>query len=78
MNENDSVHVPVSYESCEHIAGPFYHGTKSALDVGDELIAGYGSNFQSGRISNNISKPGEVESATLVEDFGRRSGAEHQ
>jgi rifampin ADP-ribosylating transferase len=47
-------HVPVTYERCGHIVGPFYHGTKSALGVGDELVAGYGSNFHEGRVSNNI------------------------
>ena len=51
---DSSPHVPVTYESCEHIEGPFYHGTKSALEVGDELVPGYGSNFQGGRVSNNI------------------------
>jgi rifampin ADP-ribosylating transferase len=47
-------HVPVTYERCGHIVGPFYHGTKSVLGVGDELVAGYGSNFHEGRVSNNI------------------------
>ena len=46
--------MPVTYERCEHIKGPFFHGTKSALEVGDELVPGYGSNFQEGRVSNNI------------------------
>ena len=54
MGEESSTHVPVTYDSYEHIRGPFYHGTKSALEVGDELVAGYGSNFQEGRVSNNI------------------------
>jgi len=54
MGENDSEYVPVTYDSCEHVVGPFFHGTKSALAVGDELVAGYGSNFQSGRVMNNI------------------------
>jgi hypothetical protein len=54
MGENGSTHVPVTYEHCEHIAGPFFHGTKSRLEVGDELVSGYGSNFQEGRVSNNI------------------------
>jgi rifampin ADP-ribosylating transferase len=49
-----SDHVPVTYENCDHVRGPFFHGTKSALDPGDELVPGYGSNFQSGRVSNNI------------------------
>ena len=54
MGENDSEYVPVTYDSCEHIVGPFFHGTKSALAVGAELVPGYGSNFQSGRVMNNI------------------------
>jgi Rifampin ADP-ribosyl transferase len=54
MGESESTHVPVTYERYEHVAGPFYHGTKSALDAGDELVPGYGSNFQKGRVSNNI------------------------
>ncbi len=37
-----------------HVTGPFFHGTRSALSVGDELVAGRGSNFQTGRVSNNI------------------------
>ncbi|MDX6227156.1 MAG: hypothetical protein QOI76_546 [Frankiales bacterium] len=54
MGENSSTHVPVTYERCQHIGGPFYHGTKSALEAGDELVPGYGSNFQAHRVSNNI------------------------
>jgi len=53
-DETSTPRVPVTYEHCEHIEGPFYHGTKSALEVGDELVAGRDSNFQEGRISNNI------------------------
>jgi hypothetical protein len=53
----------VTFEYCEQIAGPFYHGTKSALDVGDELVSGFGSNFQAGRVSNNIYFTARVETA---------------
>ncbi len=59
----DGPHVPVNYENCHHISGPFYHGTKSALTAGDELIAGYGSNFQKGRVSHNIYFTAVVETA---------------
>jgi hypothetical protein len=54
MGEDGSTHVPVTYESCGHVAGPFFHGTKAALEVGEELVPGHGSNFQAGRVSNNI------------------------
>jgi Rifampin ADP-ribosyl transferase len=63
MSENSSSHVPVTYERCEHIGGPFYHGTKSALETGDELVPGYGSNFQERRVSNNIYFTALVETA---------------
>ncbi len=44
----------MTLERCEHIAGPFFHGTKAALEAGDELLPGYGSNVHQGRVSNNI------------------------
>jgi hypothetical protein len=34
--------------------GPFYHGTKAVLRAGDELVPGFGSNFQEGRVSNHV------------------------
>ena len=34
--------------------GPFFHGTKSRVEVGDHLVPGFGSNFQEGRVANNI------------------------
>jgi rifampin ADP-ribosylating transferase len=64
MGEHSSTHVPVTYERCEHIGGPFYHGTKSPLEAGDELVPGYGSNFQEGRVSNNIYFTALVDTAT--------------
>jgi rifampin ADP-ribosylating transferase len=63
MGGNSSTHVPVTYEHCQHIGGPFYHGTKSALEVGDELVPGYGSNFQEGRVSNHVYFTALVETA---------------
>jgi rifampin ADP-ribosylating transferase len=54
MSEDSGIHVPVTYDSCEHVRGPFYHGTKAVLVAGDELVPGFGSNFQEGRVSNNI------------------------
>jgi hypothetical protein len=50
----ESDYIPVTFDSCDHITGPFFHGTKVALQVGDELAPGYGSNFHEGRVSNNI------------------------
>ena len=63
MAEHPSAHTPVTYDGCAHIEGPFYHGTKSTLEAGDELVPGYGSNFQDGRVSNNIYFTALVETA---------------
>ena len=61
--EDGGTRDPVTLESCGHVAGPFYHGTKAVLEVGDELVPGHGSNFQAGRVSNNVYFTGLVETA---------------
>ena len=63
MGEQPSTPTPVTCDSCAHIESPFYHGTKSALEVDAELVPGYGSNFQQGRVSNNIYFTALVETA---------------
>jgi len=45
------------------IAGPFFHGTKARLDRGDELVAGYRSNFQEERTMNHVYFTSLVETA---------------
>jgi len=50
----DATWIPVTYENCEGVVGPFYHGTAAVLEVGDLLVAGFVSNYQKERISNNI------------------------
>jgi rifampin ADP-ribosyltransferase len=34
--------------------GPFFHGTRADLAVGDELVPGRASNFQAGRVMNHV------------------------
>jgi len=63
MVDSDGDYVPVTPERCQHIIGPFFHGTKVALAVGDELVAGYGSNFHQGRLSNNIYATARMDTA---------------
>src|SRR5215211_6983248 len=63
MDENISSRVPVTYEHFDHVGGPFFHGTKAALGVGEELVPGYGSNFQEGRVMNHIYFTAVVETA---------------
>ena len=63
VDESDITRVPVTFDRCDHIEGPFYHGTKSTFEVGDQLVPGHGSNFQEGRVSNNIYFAALVETA---------------
>ena len=60
---SDIEYVPVTFDRCTHIEGPFFHGTKSVVEIGDQLVAGYGSNFHEGRTSNNIYFTALVETA---------------
>ena len=59
----DGAWVPVTFERHDHVTGPFFHGTRFVLRVGDELVAGQASNFQEGRISNNVYFAALVETA---------------
>jgi rifampin ADP-ribosylating transferase len=51
---SDSEYLPVTLESCSHVDGPFFHGTKLAFDPGDLLVPGPPSNYHEGRISNHV------------------------
>jgi rifampin ADP-ribosylating transferase len=45
---------PVTFKNCSAALGPFYHGTKAKLQVGDKLVPGQAANFQENHISNYI------------------------
>lgn len=49
-----TAHVPVTFESCDHVQGPFFHGTRTAFMPGDQLVAGTPSNYHDGRYSNHV------------------------
>lgn len=51
---NDTDHIPVTFERCDHVEGPFFHGTKTAFAVGDRVVPGHPSNYQEGRTSNHV------------------------
>ena len=72
--DDDSAHIPVTFEHCDHIEGPFYHGTKTDLGPGDLLIPGYGSNFEDGRVSNNIYFTGTLDAAVWGAELAKGEG----
>ncbi len=38
--------VPICYENCAQVRGPFYHGTKARLSIGDFITTGHQSHFE--------------------------------
>jgi hypothetical protein len=44
--------------------GPFFHGTKADLAVGDELVPGHGSNFGERRQANFVYLTATLDAAT--------------
>ena len=60
---NDQEWTPVTHERCANVEGPFYHGTRIRLRPGDLLTAGRASNFEEGRVSNNVYFSASLEAA---------------
>lgn len=46
--------VPVTFNSCDHVSGPFFHGTRAAFDAGDRIAPGHPSNYEAGRVANHV------------------------
>jgi len=57
--------------------GPFYHGTKADLQVGDLLTAGYNSNYQSALTMNHIYFTAIANGAGLAAALAKGDGREH-
>ena len=56
--------------------GPFYHGTKADLKVGDLLTAGGNSNYQAGLIMNHIYFTASANGAGLAAALAQGDGRE--
>lgn len=41
----------------------FFHGTKAALELGEDLLPGFESNFQAGRVMNHLYFTSRLETA---------------
>jgi rifampin ADP-ribosylating transferase len=46
--------IPVTPDNCHQVLGPFYHGTKAALAIGDLIATGHRSHFQEGRALKHV------------------------
>ena len=56
--------------------GPFYHGTRADLKVGDMLTAGYGSNYKSDLVMNHIYFTAIANGAGLAAALSKGDGPE--
>ena len=80
---NDPENAKINYELAKSFAdkpsdkGPFYHGTKADLQVGDLLTAGENSNYQSELKMNHIYFTALVNGAGLAAALAKGNGREH-
>ncbi|MEZ5245229.1 MAG: NAD(+)--rifampin ADP-ribosyltransferase [Acidimicrobiales bacterium] len=47
-------HVAVTFDHCDHVEGPFFHGTRHAFAIGAQLLPGHRSNYHEGRVANHV------------------------
>lgn len=71
---DDDEWVPVSPENCGSLPGPFYHGTKADLSVGDLLTAGFRSNYDDRVLMNHIYFTSLPKGAGLAAEIARGTG----
>ena len=60
---------PVTFERCNHVEGPFFHGTKTAFDVDDQLVPGHLSNYHDGRTSKHVYFAALIEPAVWAAEL---------
>lgn len=70
--------MPVTHENCQFVRGPFFHGTKANLSIGDLLSPGYPSNYDASRVLSHIYLSAVLEpaiwGAELAMAFGGLEG----
>jgi hypothetical protein len=54
--------------------GPFFHGTKAQLQVGDLLTAGHASNYRDGLLMNHIYFTAQSKVAGLAAEIAKGAG----
>ena len=71
-----SYDLAASYSTTPDDPGPFYHGTKADLKVGDTLTAGFGSNYKADLTMNHIYFTALIRGAGLAAALARGDGRE--
>ena len=66
--------VPVFHENCDRVDGPFYHGTRADLSVGDLLTAGFKSNYDDRVVMNHVYFTTLSKGAGLAAEMARGAG----
>jgi hypothetical protein len=75
-NEKKNYELAISFKDIPTDKGPFYHGTKADLQVGDLLTAGGSSNYKPGLIINHIYFTALVNGAGLAAALSKGNGIE--
>lgn len=76
-NAKKNYELAISFTDKPSDKGPFYHGTKSDLQVGDLLTAGSKSNYKPEIIMNHIYFTALVNGAGLAAELAKGDGREH-
>ena len=75
-NAKKNQELALSFRDKRYDEGPFYHGTKADLQVGDLLTAGNKSNYQQEVIMNHIYFTALVNGAGLAAALAKGNGSE--
>jgi tetratricopeptide (TPR) repeat protein len=76
-NAQKNITLAISSRENPSDKGPFYHGTRASLQVGDLLTAGNRSNYKSDLIMNHIYFTALVNGAGLAAALANGDGPEH-
>ena len=76
-NAKRNFELSISYKGAPSDEGPFYHGTKADLRVGDLLTAGGDSNYKPGLKMNHIYFTANANGAGLAAALAKGEGREH-
>ena len=75
-NAKKNNELSISFKDKLSDSGPFYHGTKANLQVGDLLTAGFGSNYKSEVVMNHIYFTALANGAGLAAALAKGDGPE--